>query len=77
MIDGTSALMLSAETAIGHDPVAAIAAMAAIATRAERDFDYLGWGRNLGRQQQQNEQGNPHGRLFRLSSVENQTAHRP
>jgi pyruvate kinase len=51
VLDGTSALMLSGETAIGHDPVAAVSTMARIATRAEREFDYQGWGRNLGRQQ--------------------------
>jgi pyruvate kinase len=50
VFDGTSAVMLSAETAIGHDPVAAVRTMARIALRAERDFDYQGWGRNLGRQ---------------------------
>jgi pyruvate kinase len=50
VFDGTSAMMLSAETAIGHDPVAAVCTMARIALRAEQDFDYLGWGRNLGRQ---------------------------
>ena len=52
VFDGTSALMLSAETAIGHDPVLAVATMARITVRAEREFDYDGWGANLGRQQQ-------------------------
>ncbi|HVE93648.1 MAG TPA: pyruvate kinase [Acidimicrobiales bacterium] len=51
VFDGTSALMLSGETAIGHDPVNAIRTMARIARRAEDDFDYFGWGRSLGRQQ--------------------------
>jgi len=50
VFDGTSAVMLSGETAIGHDPVAAVRTMARIALRAERDFDYQGWGRSLGRQ---------------------------
>ncbi len=36
VVDGTDALMLSAETAIGHDPVNAVATMASIAERAER-----------------------------------------
>ena len=51
VFDGTSAMMLSGETAIGHDPVAAVAAMARITRRAERDFDYRGWGMRLGQQQ--------------------------
>src|SRR5438128_12489472 len=51
VFDGTSALMLSGETAIGHNPVAAVRTMARIALRAERDFDYRAWGRDLGRQQ--------------------------
>jgi pyruvate kinase len=49
---GTSAVMLSAETAVGHDPVAVVSAMAKIVLRAEREFDYLGWGLRLGRQHQ-------------------------
>jgi len=51
VLDGSSALMLSAETAIGADPVRVVATMARIAARAEQDFDYLGWGANLGTQQ--------------------------
>jgi pyruvate kinase len=51
VFDGTSAMMLSGETAIGVDPVAAVAAMARITKRAEREFDYRGWGQRLGQQQ--------------------------
>jgi pyruvate kinase len=51
VFDGTSAVMLSAETAIGRDPVNVVRTMANIAVRAERDFDYAGWGSRLGRQQ--------------------------
>ena len=51
VFDGTSALMLSAETAIGAHPVEAVATMARVAQRAEQDFDYEGWGRALGRLQ--------------------------
>ena len=53
VFDGTSALMLSAETAIGRDPVNVIQTMSRIAERAERDFDHEGWGSRLGRQQVQ------------------------
>ncbi len=59
VFDGTSALMLSGETAVGHDPVGAVATMARIARRAEEEFDYLGWGRALGRQQTVEAQGAP------------------
>jgi pyruvate kinase len=51
VFDGTSALMLSAETAVGEYPVEAVETMARVAARAEADFDYQGWGRNLGRLQ--------------------------
>ncbi|MGQ0830479.1 MAG: pyruvate kinase [Microthrixaceae bacterium] len=51
VFDGTSAVMLSAETAIGVDPVGVVEAMSRITIRAERDFDYRGWGTRLGEQQ--------------------------
>ena len=59
VFDGTSALMLSGETAIGHDPPEAVAQMARIATRAEAEFDYEAWGRGLGRQQMATTRGGP------------------
>jgi pyruvate kinase len=59
VLDGTSALMLSGETAIGHDPVLAVQTMARIAGRAEREFDYLGWGRDRGVQQVAASRGKP------------------
>jgi len=51
VFDGTSAVMLSGETAIGLHPVLAVEAMARITERAERDFDYEGWGTRLGQRQ--------------------------
>ncbi len=51
VFDGTDALMLSGETAIGHDPVAVVRQMAAIAERAEREAGYRAWADRLGRTQ--------------------------
>ncbi|HUZ20353.1 MAG TPA: pyruvate kinase [Acidimicrobiales bacterium] len=51
VLDGTSAVMLSGETAIGHDPTRVVATMARIVSRTEQDFDYLHWGANLGVQE--------------------------
>jgi pyruvate kinase len=53
VFDGTDALMLSAETAIGHDPVSVVSAMARIAERAEMEASYSAWGSRLGRVQRQ------------------------
>lgn len=39
--DGTSAIMLSGETAAGHYPVESLKTMVRIATRTEEDIDYL------------------------------------
>ena len=41
--DGSSAVMLSGETAIGVDPVNVVQTMARIAERADRAFDHLAW----------------------------------
>lgn len=51
VFDGTDALMLSAETAIGHDPVAVVESMRRIAERAEMEASYSAWGTRLGRMQ--------------------------
>jgi pyruvate kinase len=51
VFDGTSAVMLSAETAIGVNPVAVVEAMSRITLRAEQEFDYGDWGTRMGREQ--------------------------
>jgi pyruvate kinase len=43
ILDGTDAVMLSQETAVGAHPVGAIAMMAAIAERTEATANYLEW----------------------------------
>ena len=51
VFDGTDALMLSAETAIGVDPVNVVRTMARVAERAEQEADYAQWADLLGRLQ--------------------------
>jgi len=43
ILDGTDAVMLSQETAIGAHPVGAVEMLAAIATRTERELPYEHW----------------------------------
>ncbi|NNE74783.1 MAG: pyruvate kinase, partial [Acidimicrobiales bacterium] len=45
--DGSSAVMLSGETAIGVDPVNVVRTMSRIARRADEEFDYERWATNL------------------------------
>ena len=45
--DGSSAVMLSGETAIGVDPVNVVATMSRIAERADEAFDHRGWASEL------------------------------
>jgi len=51
VLDGASAVMLSGETAIGHDPVNVVRTMDRIIRRAEESFDYAAWGEGLELQQ--------------------------
>ena len=43
VFDGSSAVMLSGESAIGADPVNAVATMAEITARADEEFDHIAW----------------------------------
>jgi pyruvate kinase len=47
VFDGSSAVMLSGETAIGQDPANVVRTMARLAARADANFDYGQWSRQL------------------------------
>ncbi len=47
VFDGSSAVMLSGETAIGDDPVNVVRTMSRIARRADEEMDYEAWATRL------------------------------
>ena len=47
VFDGSSAVMLSAETAIGVDPVQVVTTMARVAQEADLRFDHTGWAEHI------------------------------
>jgi len=49
VFDGSSAVMLSGETATGSDPVNVVATMARLCARADANFDVEGWTRLVSR----------------------------
>ncbi|MGA7758323.1 MAG: pyruvate kinase [Ilumatobacteraceae bacterium] len=49
VFDGTDAVMLSGETAIGRDPAAVVRTMVSVAERAESEAAYRQWANRLGR----------------------------
>jgi pyruvate kinase len=56
VFDGTDAIMLSGETAIGRDPAHVVRTMDRIAQRAEQSANYSQWGARLGRLQRRGRQ---------------------
>ena len=56
--DGSSAVMLSGETAVGVDPVNVVRTMGRIARKADEVFDHEAWARNVSAMRQEADSGN-------------------
>jgi len=52
VFDGTSAVMLSGETAVGHDPVLVVETMADILEQADANFEHEAWSERVERSAQ-------------------------
>jgi pyruvate kinase len=68
VFDGSSAVMLSGETAIGSDPVNVVATMARLCARADANFDDDGWARLVTRLRVQDPH-NTDGRYERITDT--------
>jgi pyruvate kinase len=75
VFDGTDAVMLSAETAIGHDPVNVVRTMVRIADRAEDEASYEQWAARLAHTQRRDWPADAERITYALTHAASQAAH--